>query len=234
MTMFLNCSSTKTKNQLCVLHRNIVIDGDTSDWKGIHEETVNTSDHLWIGQGMEKKNWNGMKDLSFRWRVAYHENNLFFLFIVLDDTLCPFNRDHTWLNDCVELCIDPLNKGKNRFDIVDGQKKLNGYEMHFLPSPTPHAFMHDDTSLYFTSIPQDNEFIKHWNGNMAVKHFNGQYVLEITFSIPGIILHKGTTIGFETAVCDDDGHSRKSLLTWTRIQTDYWVSMDQYGKLIIH
>jgi hypothetical protein len=68
---------------------------------------------------------------------------------------------------------------------------------------------------------------------VAVNYTESGSILELGFSIPETSLQKGTALGIEIAVCDDDGNSRKSLLTWTGIQNDYWVKMDKYGKLIL-
>lgn len=135
-----NCIGPQNENNhnFKVVQKEITVDTDTSDWQNIKAENVNLKDHLWIGQGLITENWQGPADLSFRWRAAYNKSKLYFLFEVADDTIGPFNRPNTWLNDCIELCIDPGNKGGIHKDSIDGKMKLNGYEMHFLPSATPH------------------------------------------------------------------------------------------------
>ena len=109
---------------------------------------------------------------------------------------------------------------------------LNGYETHFLPMLPPHAFMYDDHSPYFLEKPQDDDFKNLCNGEIAVNYTASGYILELGFSISESSLKKGTALGIEIAVCDDDVNSRKSLLTGTGIQNDYWVKMDKYGKLL--
>jgi endo-1,4-beta-xylanase len=214
------------------IEQNITVDADTSDWIGISNELVNQKSHLWIGQGMEGKNWLGPGDLSYNWRAAWHKNKIYFLFVVSDDSISPFNRENTWLNDCVEICLDPSFSRGIRKITEDGISKLNGYETHFLPMQTPRAYLLDDKDLYRKDYPQDSIFNSRWQGEMAVAYTSKGYILEVGFSIPDVTLKKNLVIGIEIAVCDDDGNSRKSLLTWTGIQNDYWIKMDRYGKLL--
>jgi len=227
-------SNTKTANSQIykAIEYAIAIDADTSDWQGILFETINKKTHLWVGQGMLVENWEGLNDLSFTWRAAWKSNKIYFLFVVTDNKISPFNRPNSWLNDCVEICIDPKLTRGMRKEIKNEKVILNGYETHFLPMLPPHAFMYDDHSPYFLEKPQDDDFKNLWNGEIAVNYTESGYILELGFSIPETSLQKGTVLGIEIAVCDDDGNSRKSLLTWTGIQNDYWVKMDKYGKLI--
>lgn len=213
------------------IEKNIIVDADTSDWYGITSEVVKEKSHLWIGQGMESNNWLGAHDLSFAWRSVWKENKVYFLFVVNDDKISPFDRPNTWLNDCIEICIDPKLRRGIRKDTIAGETVLNGYEMHFLPMQPPHAFLQDDGSIYFVANPQDTDFKTFWNGEIAVVYTATGYILELAFSIPEVTLNKSAAVGLEIAVCDDDGASRKNLLTWTGIQNDYWIKMDKYGEL---
>lgn len=229
------CSSPKDEKNLNyrVIQREIEIDADITDWKGLEAETVKERDHLWIGQGMEIENWQGPADLSFKWRAARSGNSLYFLFEVSDDTISPFNRDNTWLNDCIEICIDPENRSGRRKDTIDGEISLRGYELHFLPSQPAHAYLNDERSPYFVAKPQDEIFKTRWNGEMAVRYTPNGYIMELAFTLPDIELVNGVELGIEMAVCDDDGNGRINLMTWTGIQADYWLSMDSYGSLVI-
>jgi len=216
-----------------VNNNTIIVDADTADWAGVPSYRVNNARHLWIGQGMCKEYWKGPDDLSFTWRASWHGNTLYFLYVVTDDVLSRFNQPNSWLNDCVEICIDPNYLRGIRKDTVNGKIGLHGYEMHFLPSRPPHAFLHDDKSLYFTENNQDSDFVNSWNGKIAVKYTNSGYIMELALSVPALKLAKGVKFGLETAVGDDDGNGRKSLLTWTGLQTDFWIFMDKYGVLTI-
>jgi len=225
--------SCQSEHLYSVYEKDIIVDGEIFDWEGISAETVDNKDNLWFGQGMVPENWLGKHDLSFSWRAARKGNKLYLLYEVSDDHISPFDRDNTWLNDCVEICIDPLNKGGARKDSVNGKLVLRGYETHFLPSQPPHAFLYDHSSVFFTDSPQDDVFRDEWHGEMAVKYKPDGYVMELGFSIPEVTLKEGVVIGFETGISDDDGDGRKSLITWTGIQNDFWITMDNYGKLLI-
>jgi len=221
------------KTSYQVAEKLVIADADTSDWAGIPVNRINSAGHLWIGQGMIKDNWKGPSDLSFTWRSAWHGNTLFFLYVVTDDVLSKFNQPNSWLNDCVEICIDPEYLRGIRKDTVNGKIRLHGYEMHFLPSQPPHAFLHDDKSLYFTDNNQDDDFFNAWNGKMAVQYTSDGYIMELALSVPGLKLARGIKLGLETGISDDDGKGRKNLLTWTGIQNDFWIYMDKYGVLIL-
>ncbi len=215
-----------------VFNKAIKVDADTADWTDIPSSSVFEANHLWIGQGMKKEYWKGPSDLSFTWRAVWQQNTLYFLFVVTDDVISRFDQPYSWLNDYVEICIDPANSKGARKDTTNGKIRFRGYEMHFLPSQPAHVFLHDDQP-YLISHNQDMEFISLWNGKTAVKYTSKGYILELAFSVPGLKLNNGSRIGLEIAVCDDDGHGRKSLLTWTGVQTDYWISMDRYGVLTL-
>jgi hypothetical protein len=230
------CNPNPKSNEIHVLtavEKKINVDADTSDWIGITPETVNQISHLWLGQGMYEEYWKGPYDHSFTWRAAWNGNKLYFLYVVTDDKISPFDHPETWLNDCIEICLDPELTHGVRKSNINGTTKLAGYETHFLPMQPPHAFLHDENLIYNIAKPQDDDFRTLWNGEMAVSYTKTGYIFELAFSIPGKSLQKNSIIGLETAVCDDDGNSRKSLLTWTGIQTDYWISMDNYGVLTL-
>ena len=229
--VFITQVAISQNNRYQVVNKAITVDADTTDWSGISANRVFEASHLWVGQGMEKENWKGPADLSFSWKAARQNNRLYFLFVVTDDVICKFNQPNTWLNDCVEICLDPRNSKGIRKETKAGKTILHGYEMHFLPSIPAHAFLLDDQSLYFTNKNQDQDFRNKWNGEIAVKYTSSGYIMELAFSVPDLKLTPDTKVGIEIAVCDDDGAGRKSLLTWTGKQCDYWISMDNYGEL---
>ena len=119
-------------------HKKITVDGDPSDWEGVQENVVEGPEHLWFGQGMTPDKWHGNQDLSFRWCGAWYGDKLYFLFHVTDDhVIDPPRQPLTWLNDCIEIQLDPLHLGGPRKEQVDGKERLRGYEMHFVPTSTP-------------------------------------------------------------------------------------------------
>ena len=218
-----------------IVKREITVDGGVADWEGVAENAVKGPNHLWFGQDMTPDKWRGDKDHSYSWRATWNGNKLYFLFEVTDDIVIdPPQQPNSFLNDCIEILIDPKNKGGRRFDETGGKKTLHGYEMHFLPGKRQLVFVDDALSpLYPIASPQNELFKKQWNGETAFRKTQTGYVMEIAFSIPGIQLKPGMVMGMDTDTCDDDGASRKSLQIWTGKQVDFWVTMDHYGKVTL-
>lgn len=46
----------------------------------------------------------------------------------------------------------------------------------------------------------------------------------IGFEVPGLNIEPGLEIALDVAVCDDDGKGRKSLLIWSGVNNEYWLS----------
>ena len=215
-----------------ILRREILVDGDVSDWDGIVAHVVTGEKNLWIGQGMTRKKWQGDQDLSFRWRSAWNENRLYFLFEVTDDKhIDPPQQPNSFLNDCIEILLDHRNRDGLRVVEDNNIKTLRGYEMHFLPSSPPQVFLDDALSpMYPMDKPQNELFENSWQGEVSVRKISGGYIMEIGFSIPGINLERDLELGMDVAVCDDDGNGRKALQIWTGKQVDFWITMDYYGS----
>ena len=215
------------------VHRQIVVDGNADDWRDVKAAVVAGKDHLWFGQGMTPDKWHGNRDLSYKWRAVWFADKIYFLFEVTDDKFVdPPTQPNSFLNDCIEILLDHKNRGGKRY-VEDGdQKTLRGFEMHFLPSSPPLVFVDDSLSpMYPMKKPQNALFEKDWSGEVKVKKTPAGYLMEIGFSIPGVKLQKGTVMGLDTDVCDDDGNGRESLQIWTGKQVDFWITMDDYGKL---
>ncbi|RKX36621.1 MAG: hypothetical protein DRP64_18355, partial [Verrucomicrobia bacterium] len=162
-------------------------------------------------------------------------NTLYFLFEVTDDIVVdPARQPNSFLNDCIEILLDPQNQGGPRFDETTGQKTLHGYEMHFLPSEGQPVFVNDALSpMYPMDNPQNELFREEWAGQTAARKTESGYIMEIAFSIPGVELESGMIMGMDTDTCDDDGQGRKSLQIWTGKQVEFWLTMDHYGKVTL-
>ncbi len=216
-------------------HKKITVDGDPSDWEGVQENVVEGPEHLWFGQGMTPDKWHGNQDLSFRWRGAWYGDKLYFLFHVTDDhVIDPPRQPLTWLNDCIEIQLDPLHLGGPRKEQVDGKERLRGYEMHFVPTSTPVIIVNDVlTPGYPIDRPQNDLFKTRWAGEFAVRRTPTGYLAEIAFSVPGVRLHGGKTLGLDVAVGNDDGQSRKALQIWSGNRGEFWLNMDDHPEVTL-
>jgi len=221
------------------IEKQIKVNGDVSDWEGIEQNIVQGADQLWLGQGMTLEKWKGNDDHSFKWKGAWHGNKLYFLVEVTDDNPQPCDKEFSWINDVVEILIDPQNLEGERIEGVGEDtpieerlgKKQRGYEMHFLPSSPPKVYLEDSKAIYRLESFQNDMFSKKWAGEIVTKRTSNGYLIEIGLSVPGINLKPDMIMGLEVGVGDDDGNERKSLMTWTGRQVPFWINMDNYGKI---
>lgn len=221
--------------------RKIVVDADPADWKGVPATVVQGERHLWFGQGMTREKWHGNRDLSFSWRAAWHGNKLYFLFEVNDNKVLEPSRPSSFLNDSVEIFLDWGDRGGQRVKVMDGRpdwfskydpREMMGCELHFQPTTTPRVYL-DHRNKYATDKPHSVEFAKKWAGEAAVKKTATGYTMEIGFALPGVALKPGKVMGLEVGVNDDDGQGRKSIMIWPATKSDFWLVMDEYGKIVL-
>lgn len=219
----------------------IIVDGTTDDWAGITAYAVNSKDHLWLGEGLPEGAWKGPDDFSFSFKTAWYDGNLYFLIEVTDDVLSNFDQEYAWLNDCIEIHLDPLALGGERIEGIGLEhsledrfgRNLRGYEMQFLPSDPPKAFVDDTRGVYYTDKDQTDYFKEVWNGEMVAKKTETGYLMEIGFNVPGVDFQSGHQIGLDVAVCDDDGDGRKSLLIWSGYKGAFWLTMDNFIRMVL-
>jgi len=221
--------------------RKITVDGALEDWQGIEPWVVRGREHLWYGQGMTPEQWDNDADLSYQWRGAWHGSHLYFAIEVVDDRLADPDREFSYLCDCVEIYLDYDNQGGQRVKVLDGRedwlakcdpRELMGYELHFLPTDPPRVYL-DHTDKYALAKPQTDRFHQQWAGRAACRRTPQGYVLEVGFQVPDVALHAEKTIGIEIGVCDDDGDGRESIMMWTGTKGDFWITMDDYGKVTL-
>jgi len=217
--------------------RSITVDAQLGDWDGIIPQTVRGKEHLWFGQGMTPEQWTGEADLSYQWRGAWSDDRLYFVIEVTDDHVAEPSQLSSFLCDCVEIYLDYRHQGGRRVKVLDGRddwfarcdpRELMGYELHFLPTDPPRAYL-DHRDQYAYDKPQTDQFQHEWSGSSACRRTEHGYVLEIGFRLPGTALHVGKNLGIEIGVCDDDGQGRESILMWTGTRQDFWLVMDEYG-----
>jgi len=234
-------TSTEPRLRYDTVKKNINVDGDPSDWIGIEQNNVQGPELLWVDakEGLPAKNWKGNDDLSFCWRSAWYNDKIYFLVEVTDNNPQSCIREYSWLNDCVEIQFDPRNRGGERIESVSADtpiqdrigKKINGYEMHFLPCSPPRVYLDDTKTVYRLENYQNDIFVNEWAGEIKTRKTANGYLLEIGFRVPGLNLKPGMRMGLDVAVGDDDGNGRKSLMLWTGKQVPFWITMDYYGKL---
>lgn len=219
----------------------INVDGDISDWKNIPAIIVDEKEHLWYGEGLPKGVWKGEDDLSYSWKQAWSNGKLYFLFEVKDDTLSNFDQEYAWLNDCIEIYLDPHNLGGERITGIGTEetlenrigKEMRGYEMQFLPSRPPKVFVDDSKGIYFTEADQNTIFEEEWDGEVFTKKTEVGYLMEIAFTVPGVDFKSGQEMGMDVGICDDDGNGRKSLMLWSGYKGEFWLTMDNFMKMTL-
>jgi len=241
----LGCTSqqpdTGDRPQYKAVKRKIEVNGDIRDWQDIDRNVVQGAEYLWIDEDLPLEKWGGNKDLSFAWRAAWYKNKFYFLIDVTDNKPQPCTREFSWINDCVEIQFDPRNLEGQRIDGVSVDtpiperigKKNNGYEMHFLPCSPPRVYLDDTQAVYRLENAQTQMFFNQWDGEIETQRTDHGYLLEIGFTVPDLTLEPGMIVGLDVAVGDDDGHERKSLMTWTGKQVAFWITMDHYGKMTL-
>lgn len=240
--LFTTCSQKKVHHDYVIDNQSIIVDGNITDWQSVESVSVRGEDHLWIGEGLPEGEWEGNEDLSFDWKAAHHNGKLFFLFQVRDDKLSDFNQAYAWLNDCIEIHLDHQNLGGDRIigigpdnsleDRFD--RRLRGHEMQFLASSPPKAFVDDTKNIYYTDSAQTELFKEEWHGDIAARQTDDGYLIELGFAVPNFYARSGQTMGLDLAICDDDGEGRKSLLVWSGYQGSFWLTMDNFKKVVLN
>jgi len=109
---------------------------------------------------------------------------------------------------------------------------MMGCELHFQPTTPPRVYL-DHRNKYATDKPHSIEFAKKWAGKAAVKKTATGYIMEIGFALPGVALKPGKVMGLVVGVNDDDGQGRKSIMIWPATKSEFWLVMDEYGKIVL-
>ncbi len=221
--------------------RQIIVNGNTQDWKGIPAIAVHGENYLWFGQGMTREKWLGDDDLSYQWRGAWSGHHLYFLIEVTDDHVMDPIQQFSYLCDCVEIYLDYDNRKGRRVKILDERQdwferydpaEMMGYELHFLPADPPPTFLHH-RDKYAVDKPQHVQFKEVWHGEAAFARTAEGYRIEVGLTVPGVDLCPGKVLGVEIGVCDDDGKSRESIMMWTGTKSDFWTNMGEYGEVTL-
>ncbi len=235
-----SCNMNRQNNEAFnIVNQEITVDGNIEDWQSVQAFVIDSKEYLWIGEGLPEGQWEGKKDLSMSWKTAWHGQKLYFLFEVTDNKVSDFDQEFTWLNDCVEIHMDPENRGDNRIEGVDEAdpveervgKTSYGYEMHFLPSQPPKVYVDDTRGVFYTDSTQNAYFENSWDGEVVTRYTEGGYIMEIGFDLPGSELEENKVIGLDIGLCDDDGQGRDVLMVWSKFEGPFWITMDNFNKM---
>jgi hypothetical protein len=193
--------------------REIVIDGDLSDWNSVKGFTMDQEKFFFVGQGMSSRTWGGPKDLSATFQVVWDEQYVYVAVHVVDDKVNePFGslvkgmETGSWDDDGVELMFDNDGSNMARYYIGDPEH----HEFHFVYSAT-HPLVFDNFWRYQAGAPQpmftlpngekeplafpDEVMDKHeitksfanppYYGTFAFKRAADGYNLEVRMRLPG-------------------------------------------------
>jgi hypothetical protein len=240
--LLITCRSIPKEQESYPVRRAMIqIDGNTVDWASITPNTVRGKDHLWTDESLPAESWNGNEDLSFAWRVAWEGQKIFFLFEVRDDVISDFSQEFTWMNDCIEIHMDPENREGGRIEGIDENSPLEGrlgrksygYEMHFMPDQPPRVYLDDTKTVFYTDSLQNEVFRDDWEGEAVTVYTDQGYLMEIGFRVPAVVLESGKILGMDFAVCDDDGNGRENLMVWSGYEGPFWITMDYFNKMVL-
>jgi len=197
-----------------------VTDGLDADWDNAQACLVNGRERLWLGDATRQDGWQGNDDLSYRWKASWQGDKLHFLFVVSDEHVMWIPMQPlAYLNDCILLYLDPRD--------VRGPQR---HELMLVPCNPPRVYL-DARDGYDTDKPQNARFESEWAGKIDTRAYANGYVIEVEFAIPGVRPAAGSVMGVQTAVCDDDGVGRESVMIWPGTAGDFRASMDAYGVL---
>ncbi|HRK82615.1 MAG TPA: sugar-binding protein [Saprospiraceae bacterium] len=172
-----------------------IIDGMPGDscWRNLPWYPI---DQIWIGDSIDHQDFSG------KYKVAWSEDYLYILAEIRDDTLIDIHPDGLafyWDDDCLEIFVDEDASGGNH------QYSHNAFAYHIAldgkvadigPDSLPHYYDHH--------IQQRRSTIgnrSRWE--VAIALYPDTYRDGASDNHP-VKLHKGKTIGFALAYCDND------------------------------
>lgn len=207
--------------------RDIRVDGDIGDWQDVPVYTVNHRENLWKTPNLPPEFWKGPEDLSYQWRMAWSNNRLFVLVEVRDQAVMPPKEAFTYLNDSVEIFVDPRALTGKR--VVN--RELRAFELHFQGIDRPQVYC----TRYQTAAPQTEMFVSDWHGEVAMRRTPDGYRLECGFTTPHMSLKEGNEIGIFLAVNDHDGRvdGRETQMILVPTEVRFWSFLDPWPRLTL-
>lgn len=210
---------TKPEPVIVKKDREIKIDGNLSDWKGIEPLLINRVDQVDPRMGSGK--WQGPDDLSARIYAAMDDKNLYFAADITDnDPMNNIFRDNdTWQGDCVEIFFEAQDIPDTDDAGLTDTRRLNGgktgYEYQILINPGDRGkapqiwFTNRDSGMGDINI----ERIRGTSGENAIggeissKKTEHGYVIEAMIPLNNFGSfepQEGMRIGFDVAISDAD------------------------------
>ena len=198
----------------------ISIDGDigTEEWADAPRLLVDNSDASWQPHTYAvTERWSGSSDCSARVQAMWDRRSLYLAFDVTDDVLSQREKGGSLtLGDCVEVLLS---------------KSL-------LEHLGEEGITEDDRKLCFAPLPEKEgacSTIAPYDIDAAWKRTGSGYSIEA--AVPWGCLgdlrpEKEKVVGFDVAVDDNDGGSRKYQLVWSGTGQHYYLRSKREGALV--
>ena len=151
----------------------------------------------------------GDSGVSGIFKTMWDENYIYVLAEIKDDKLSAVEgaKDHE--QDSVEIFIDEDNKKTAKYEEDDVQYRIN-----------------------FQNKITGGGSLKVDKVKSAVKEVSGGYVVEVALPLQTIKGKKGTTIGFDVQINNDDGSGKQvGAVGWSDTGNDAWKSTAVFGDL---
>lgn len=153
-------------------------------------------DQFWIGKPVPPEDFSG------KFKLLWHEEHLYLLVEIVDDTLVDFHEDGLkfyWNDDCLEIFLDENHSGGKHYD------NHNAFAYHVATNGNVVDIGKDGNPLYLNehilSSRSTNGKKTIWELRISV--FDKSFDERLKFNSP-VKLYEGKKIGFALAYCDND------------------------------
>jgi hypothetical protein len=189
------------KNFIKEAEKEIRVDGDLGDWKGMPyrggTESVVT---------MGKKEYQGDYDSHYEFNVSYDNRNLYFCMAVWDDKMELDRKNSVWEQDAVLINLDPRDVLVSANDRTDNKGVNNYFHLYFAPSTSKNQEPQIDQKVL---LPEGSRLVT----RKTVEGFN------VELSIPMEYIHTlggedWETVRLNVAYFDRDSKAPRSAIWW--------------------
>jgi tetratricopeptide (TPR) repeat protein len=212
----------------CVERAPIVVDGKIDDWEKLEAEYQSVES---ISTRFQRP--SSTQDISAKFQVLADFENLFIVFIVVDDEVI-FGRESfskTWRQDCVEVYFDGdlVNVQKDDYDSNDGQIRVSSEDGD--SAQLEGAVKVGDNILQLPLL---------WNAlgvTAALKRTSRGYVVEL--QVPTHVFGKswfssGEKVGLNVKVIDVDSNNTLKVLSWQGdANSTSWLSTRNIAEVVM-